>query len=68
VYRDAAGTHEALILGPWDTEGDERVLSYRAPLAWGLLGHKAGDTVRIQLPSGVVELTLVSVSAVPLEA
>jgi transcription elongation GreA/GreB family factor len=44
------------------------VLSYRAPLAWGLLGHKAGDTVRIQLPSGVVELTLVSVSAVPLEA
>jgi transcription elongation GreA/GreB family factor len=37
-------------------------------LAWGLLGHKAGDTVRIQLPSGVVELTLVSVSAVPLEA
>ena len=38
VYRDAAGTHEALILGPWDTEGDERVLSYRAPLAWGSPG------------------------------
>lgn len=68
VYRDASGAHEALILGPWDTESDERVISYRAPLAWGLLGHKAGEKVAIQLPSGVVEVLLESVVAIPMEA
>jgi transcription elongation GreA/GreB family factor len=56
------------ILGPWDGEDDETVISYRAPLAWGLLGHKAGETVSIQLPSGVAEVTLQAVSAMPMEA
>ena len=68
VYRDASGAHEVAILGPWDGEDNESAISYRAPLAWGLLGHKAGETVSIQLPSGVVEITLQAVTAMPMEA
>ncbi|MBL8897836.1 MAG: GreA/GreB family elongation factor [Planctomycetes bacterium] len=39
------------ILGPWDI-GVENVISYRAPLALGLLKRKAGEEVEIELPGG----------------
>ncbi|MHC5209121.1 MAG: GreA/GreB family elongation factor [Planctomycetota bacterium] len=45
------GVERALvILGPWD-QGED-VISYRAPLASGLLGARAGDSVEVTLPSG----------------
>jgi transcription elongation factor GreB len=39
------------ILGPWDisTQG---VISYRAPLALGLLKRRIGDEFEIELPGG----------------
>lgn len=39
------------ILGPWDI-GTEGVISYRAPLALGLLKRKAGEEFEIELPGG----------------
>lgn len=39
------------ILGPWDAVEDD-ILNYRAPLAKALLGHRAGDEVEIESPSG----------------
>ena len=59
-YRDNATgvSNEITILGPWDTDQGEHVVSYRAPLAAGLLGKRVGDTARIQLPGSVVEVTV----------
>ncbi|MCZ6688354.1 MAG: GreA/GreB family elongation factor [Planctomycetota bacterium] len=57
-YRDE-GTgveHHISILGPWD-EGEDAV-SYRAPLAQGLLGKKVGDLVHLELPGGAAEVTI----------
>jgi transcription elongation factor GreA len=62
-YREAGkpGELELTILGPWDTDQGDKVVSYRAPLAAGLLGHKPGDEVKIVLPAGPIMLTVVSV-------
>jgi transcription elongation GreA/GreB family factor len=48
-----------LVLGPWDN--GEGVISYRAPLAAGMLGAKAGETVKVELPNGPAEVKIVSV-------
>ncbi len=32
-------------LGPWDTDVDNRILNYQAPLAQAFMGAKVGDTV-----------------------
>lgn len=57
---------EISILGPWDTEGDdEHVVSYRAPLAAGLLGHREGEELSIQLPSGQLRVRILSVKTLP---
>ena len=60
-YRDleSASEHEIEILGPWDTER-EHVVSYRAPLAAGLLGRRPGDRARIKLPSGEMEVEVLT--------
>jgi transcription elongation factor GreA len=52
VLRDGNGTErEMVLLGPWD-QGDERVVSYRSPLAEGLLGTKVGEEATVVLPDG----------------
>jgi transcription elongation GreA/GreB family factor len=61
-YRDIAKKteHEISILGPWDTELGENVVSYRAPLAAGLLGKRPGDRAQITLPGGVHQLEVLA--------
>jgi transcription elongation factor GreA len=68
-YKDmvTGQTHRIEILGPWDTEESEDVVSYRAPLAWGLLGKRPGDGAHIALPAGDLEVEVVEVGALPLE-
>jgi transcription elongation factor GreA len=57
-YRDEAGKeHRLEIVGPWDIEHDGQV-SYRSPLAAGMLGHNAGDRPSLELPSGEVEVEI----------
>jgi transcription elongation factor GreA len=62
VYRDLAGgaVHEIDILGPWDADGEQRI-SYRSPLASGMLGHAPGDELEIELPGGRIGLRIESV-------
>lgn len=55
------------LLGPWDTEeAKEDVLSYRAPLAAGILGLGPGGSAKIKLPTGVVTVEVVDVELLPL--
>jgi len=53
------------ILGPWDTT-EEDIVSYKAPLAVGMLGLHAGERATIQLPSGALEIEVLGVEVLPL--
>lgn len=67
-YRDAStnAEHTIDILGPWDDEFSDRVVSYRAPLAGGLLGKRVGDKTKIQLPSGSIEVEVLGLKSLQL--
>ncbi len=52
--------HTVSILGPWDS--GEGMVSYRAPLAAGMLGLRAGQSAVLELPSGQLAVELISVS------
>ncbi len=62
-YREqqAKSEHEITILGPWDTDRGEHVVSYRAPLAAGLLGRRPGEVATIALPSGPLPVEILGV-------
>ncbi|MBL8860734.1 MAG: GreA/GreB family elongation factor [Planctomycetes bacterium] len=64
-YREAksGAEHEITILGPWDMDQGEQVVSYRAPLAQGLLGRRAGDRVVVNLPGGDLDVEVVEIRA-----
>ncbi len=68
-YREAksGAEHEITILGPWDDAHGEQVVSYRAPLAQGLLGRRVGDRVIVVLPSGDLQIEVVGVEAMHLD-
>lgn len=51
------------ILGPWDV-GVEGVISYKAPLAAGLLGKKVGEEAVLNLPDGSRTVTVLALEKV----
>ena len=55
------------LLGPWDGEKGEDVVSYRAPLAQGLLGLHAGEESTITLPGGDLKIEVLEISPVPVD-
>ncbi len=36
------------ILGPWDSDFEKQILSYRSPIAQALMGRKAGEEVTMK--------------------
>ena len=65
TYKETETSSEltVLILGPWDHEKvlDTQVISYRAPLAQGLLGLSSGEKATVKLPGGEVDLEVVGI-------
>lgn len=59
-YTENGEAKAVSILGPWDS-GDD-VISYRAPLAAGMLGASVGDSLTVELPSGPSEVLVTGVS------
>ncbi len=58
-----SGAEQTLsILGPWDI-GAAGVISYRAPLAAGMLGAKVGETVTVTLPAGPSDVTVKAIAS-----
>ncbi|MEL6430661.1 MAG: GreA/GreB family elongation factor [Planctomycetota bacterium] len=72
TYRETDGGSEStvLVLGPWDDESvlGTQVVSYRAPLAQGLLGLSSGEKATVRLPGGEVDLEVVSIETPDLAA
>lgn len=56
VYERAGKAQTITILGPWDHA--EGVVSYKAPVAAGMLGCKAGETATLDLPEGTVQVLI----------
>ncbi len=56
-----------VLLGPWDGDRGDDVVSYRAPLAQGLLGLSPGASQSIELPGGLIEVEVLSVEPVPVD-
>jgi transcription elongation factor GreA len=55
------------LLGPWDVgQDDDEVISYRAPLAKGLLGRKVGEHSEITVPGGLHRVRIESIEPVQL--
>jgi len=66
---DSGKDRTIIILGPWDDDqwSGVQVVSYRAPLASGLLGHGPGETVDLELPSGPITIKVSSIQTPDLE-
>jgi transcription elongation factor GreA len=50
----------ATILGPWDSDVEQRIYSYRTPLALEMLGKKPGDTATLKLTGEPAEYRIVA--------
>ncbi len=61
-YREKVSgeTHEIELLGPWDSQRPKAV-SYRAPLAQGMLGLHTGGKAEIELPSGMLQVEILEI-------
>jgi transcription elongation factor GreA len=53
-------THEIELLGPWDS-ARAKAVSYRAPLAQGMLGLHSGAKAEIDLPSGKLQIEVLEI-------
>jgi len=54
--------YEYTIVDVEEANPAERKISVQSPMAQGLLGHKAGETVKINLPAGVMEMKILDIS------
>lgn len=50
------------VVNPHESNLAEGKLSIKSPIAQALLGHKAGETVQVQVPSGTLTLRIDSIS------
>ena len=57
--------HRVELLGPWDLE-EEHQVSYRSPIAKGLLGCEPGDEATLELPVGALRVEILAVEPLDL--
>ena len=68
-YNDITAGKERSIafLGPWDTQEDPPIVSYRAPLAQGMLGLHIGDKKTVSLPGGDIDIEILSIEPIDVD-
>ncbi len=54
-------TENFAILGPWDLDLEQGIISYLSPVGRGLLGKKKGGTATIDLPDGSVDYEVLEI-------
>ncbi|MBD3265878.1 hypothetical protein GF373_04345 [bacterium] len=50
-----------IMLGPWESDPDRKILSYLAPFAAFFLGHSAGEEVDVELPRHTGRYEVISI-------
>lgn len=58
---------EYIMLGPWESDPDNNVLSYLAPLSRFFIGKKVGEEVDVEMPSMTGRFIIDSIERVPSE-
>ena len=61
--RDRDGEEEYTIVGGEDADAVSRRISTDSPLAMALLGHAAGEQVKVRAPGGPRAVTIVRVAS-----
>ncbi len=59
-FPDTGEKWTCTFLGPWDTDEEKNIFSYRAPLGLAFMGRTVGDTVTIPTPDGEREVKIIS--------
>lgn len=49
VNKDSGATEEYVLLGPWESDPENGVISYLSPLGTELMNHKAGEVVEFEI-------------------
>ena len=63
VMVEAEGSKEQyVIVGSAEAEPSEGRISNESPVGRALMGHKAGETVKLSVPAGTVEMKILAVS------
>jgi transcription elongation factor GreA len=62
VKTDEGKAQEYVIVGPAEADPREGKISNESPVGRALLGHKAGETVRMTVPAGLIEMKILTVS------
>ena len=57
--KDSREEYEGTLVGPAESDPSTGRISVHAPLAQGLLGHKVGEEVKVDLPAGVKTFRIV---------
>ncbi len=58
----SGGATKYTILGAWDGDPDQQIISYKTPLGTALLGKRAGDTVKVKTGTQEDSYSIVSIS------
>jgi transcription elongation GreA/GreB family factor len=51
------------ILGAWDGDVEKGIISYKAPIARALIGHKLGESVELATEKGGSTVEIISIEA-----
>ena len=62
VKMDENGRHTYQVVGPAEAAPLDGRISHESPVGRALLGKKRGDKVQVNVPRGIVEMTIMSVS------
>ena len=63
VLSDGEKTYEYKIVGGYESNPQEKTISYQSPLGRAVNGKKAGDIVKVETPSGTKEYKILKISA-----
>ena len=58
----AGSTARYTILGVWDSDPENHVISYKTPLAVSLIGKRAGDSVKVKTGAAEETYSIVSIA------
>ena len=62
MLRDTDGNEETYtVLGAWDSEPDQRIISYQTAIGQALLGRKVGDTVDLNTDQGSRSFEIIAI-------
>jgi transcription elongation factor GreA len=60
---ESGGEETFHILGAWDGDVDKGIISYKAPIARALIGHKLGESVELANEKGGATVQIISIEA-----